>query len=315
MAPARATTSGSSGVEGIEPVHAVAGRTGDAEGIDEKNVLPGITAGAGGDGIVLTFEVEDEGRARIIQEVGDDGADAFAGAGGRTGEDVTVLPEASIRQGGPYPGDPCSAASRGNEHIRRGGRCEMIGRGRFVDFAEMGCAVGARRLGRTEDREDGQPAFLETCRHEALAADEEDSEEGEPEQGRPNAIRQEADREQKDHRQPAECGGQDEEEGAFERGPKPVKRHARLEADQREKGADGEEAEQPVWDDGKLATGARQIAGLGRVAGDGGLQDAELPVGNRGMIRAGCLGDRRCGGRCIVGAVRSASTARPLTAA
>ena len=70
------------GIEGIEPVHAVAGRARDAEGVDEKNILTGIAAGAGGDGIIFALEVEDEGGARIIQEVGDDGADAFAGAGG-----------------------------------------------------------------------------------------------------------------------------------------------------------------------------------------------------------------------------------------
>ena len=178
----------------------------------------------------------------------------------------------------------------------------MIGGGRFLDRAEMRRAMGAGRLASTEDREDGQPAFLQPGGDEAVAADEEDSEEGEPEQAGPNTVRQEADREQEDHRQPAECGGQDEEEGAFERGPKPVQRHARLEADESEERADGEEAEQPVRNDGKLAPGARQIAGLVRVAGDGGLQDAELPVRNRGMIRTGRLGDRRCGGRRIVGA-------------
>ena len=106
-------------VEGIEPVHAVAGRARDAEGIDEKNVLAGIAAGAGGDGIVLALEVEDEGRARIIEEVRDDGADAFTGAGGRTGEDVAVLPKATIRKGAGVPrSHPRTKASAGADGAR-----------------------------------------------------------------------------------------------------------------------------------------------------------------------------------------------------
>ncbi len=57
-----------------------------------------LPAGASGDGIVLTLEVEDEGGPRIIEKVRDDGADAFTGAGGGAGEDVPVLPKAAIRQ-------------------------------------------------------------------------------------------------------------------------------------------------------------------------------------------------------------------------
>ena len=215
---------------------------------------------------------------------------------GGTGEDVTVLPEASIRQ------MARAAQPAEGKHISRSGRCEMIGGGRFLDLAKMRRAMGAGRLASTEDREDGQPAFLEPGGDEAVAADEENAEEREPEEAGPNAVRQEADREQQDHRQPAECGGQDEEEGAFERRPKPVQHHARLEADEGEEGADGEKAEQPVRDDGKLATGARQVARLIRMAGNGSLQDAELPVRNRGMIRSCGLDDVRGRGRCVVDA-------------
>jgi hypothetical protein len=40
--------------------------------------------------------------------------------------------------------------------------------------------MGAGRLGGTEDREDGQPAFPEASGHEAATAEEEDSEQHEP---------------------------------------------------------------------------------------------------------------------------------------
>jgi hypothetical protein len=44
------------------------GGAGNAERVDQKDVLPASTTGAGGDGVILAFDVEDEGGAGIIQE-------------------------------------------------------------------------------------------------------------------------------------------------------------------------------------------------------------------------------------------------------
>ena len=152
-------------------------------------VLTGLAAGAGGDGIVLALEVEHEGGTRIIERVGDDGPDAITGARRRAGEDVAALPEASIREMA-GPSQPSQ-----NEGI---GRCrggEMTGRGRVLGRAKARRAMGAERRTIPEEGRERKPAFLEASRHEAAAIKEEDSEQREPEQAGPDTGRDEAERE------------------------------------------------------------------------------------------------------------------------
>lgn len=63
-------------------------RLGDAERIDDDDVLAQLTAGGGGDGIVLALEIQLEGRAGIVRQVSDDPAHTLAGVGdliGRSG--------------------------------------------------------------------------------------------------------------------------------------------------------------------------------------------------------------------------------------
>ena len=84
------------GIERIEPVHRLATGAGNAEGIDQVHVLAHFAAGAGGDGVVLAFEVQHEGQAGIGQQIGDHRADPLAGTGRGAGEDMPTLPEAAI---------------------------------------------------------------------------------------------------------------------------------------------------------------------------------------------------------------------------
>ena len=87
---------GQAGGAADQPVQCVRGLAGDAERIDHHDVLPQLTTGAGGDGVVLALEVQHEGGAGIGQQVRDDRPDALAGAGRGASQDVPVLPEPGI---------------------------------------------------------------------------------------------------------------------------------------------------------------------------------------------------------------------------
>ncbi len=54
-------------IERIEPVRRLPGDAGDAERIDQEDILAGVAPGTGGDGIILALDVEHEGGARIIE--------------------------------------------------------------------------------------------------------------------------------------------------------------------------------------------------------------------------------------------------------
>ena len=105
-APARLDDIGIVGIERVEPVHRLAGGPGDAEGVDQEDVLADCTAGSGGDRVVLALEVQNEGGAGIGQQVGDHRADPLAGAGRGAGQDMAVVVK-------PADGHAIPAARRG----------------------------------------------------------------------------------------------------------------------------------------------------------------------------------------------------------
>jgi hypothetical protein len=45
----------------------MAGRAGNAEGVDQEDVLAGGAAGAGGDGVILALEVEHKGGTGVVE--------------------------------------------------------------------------------------------------------------------------------------------------------------------------------------------------------------------------------------------------------
>ena len=143
------------GIERVQPVEAVRGGAGDAERIDQDHVVAQLAPGASGDGIGLALEVQHEGRAGVFEQVGDDGADAFAGAGRGAGQHMAVLAEPAIGAA------RCVAHDAQHEGICGRGRRQMTRR--VPRRPEMGGPVGMKRLAREQgcpqapDRTRNQP--------------------------------------------------------------------------------------------------------------------------------------------------------------
>ncbi len=75
------------GLEGVERVVGGAGLVGEGEGIEDEEAAASRSGGAGDAG-VLALGIDDDHRAVGGEQIGQDGADALAGAGGSQGEEV-----------------------------------------------------------------------------------------------------------------------------------------------------------------------------------------------------------------------------------
>ena len=160
---------GIGGIERVQPVEASRGGTGDAERIDQDHVVTQRAPGRRGDGINLALEVQHEGRAGVIEQVGDDGADAFAGAGRGAGQHMAVLAEPAI-----------GAARRVAQDAQHEG---IFGRGRrqmarrVARGAKMGGPVGMKR----RRAEQGCPQAPDRTRNQRAARHQNDNDRQTPE--------------------------------------------------------------------------------------------------------------------------------------
>ena len=101
---------------GIDQGHGVEGRgllAAKAEGIEGEDPAE-LRPPASGDSVVLALQIDDDNRARIIEEVGENGAHPLAAPGGGYGEDVALPVVAEEFPAGPAEDE----AGRALQHPR-----------------------------------------------------------------------------------------------------------------------------------------------------------------------------------------------------
>ena len=113
-----------------------------ANGSIEKDVPSRSAPRAGGDRVILPFEVEDKRGAGIVEQVRDHRTNALAGAGRGAGQDMPVVikPAAAVR---------CVRQIAEGKGIGRGGGLRMPGSAGVRRPTKTGRAMGGRR-GRSE---------------------------------------------------------------------------------------------------------------------------------------------------------------------
>ena len=134
---ASSARSGERGVEARRRIVAGGGEAGGAEGVEHPH-RPEAPAGTGGDAGVLPLRIDAHHRARGGQQVGQDGADALAGAGGGEGEEVGGAGVAQRRAAPILPAPDEEGGSVAGE-----GRGGEVGR----DLPRVGPGGGAHDVG------------------------------------------------------------------------------------------------------------------------------------------------------------------------